>query len=418
MAMHFMFADMSGVNKKEEYAADKLQAFFGTTKNEGMNVRTVLRRPIDCSPPMVQSADFPALDNIAQKAIDESIKCFLNDINKVFSFAEGEVVEEDFVSYLSRDFGQYAKGTPLLRRKTNMATLYIVENNCRIANGRLVVNEPAESFLAEGLLGGTSSDLVVSFAKGLAGAAGGKIGSILMDAIFGSSGSIDFKQLQKVLAQIVKDANAEQTVQEQGGTINGIITDINTYYKARKDSGAKKQELYDYLRQRETDINKSLGILREEMFKEKGLSTFVAGANVMICILQEMCLQDPNAANPKQSSNYQLIIDDTKDYIHYVKGMHDTELDQRLKKVKKVYDNPYCAGCGSGVCCKSRYYYKDDFTNKTYGSYEQSGKKDDPEKRANKDRNKLIANLTSTMKWMLDVKTAWQDVVKKPLGPE
>lgn len=418
MAMHLMFGDMSEVNNKKEYVTDKLQAFFGTTKNEGMNVRAVLRRPLHCSPPMVKSADFPALDSNAQKAIDTSTKCFLNDINEIFSFAQGEEVVEDFVSYLSNDYEQYAPGTPLLRRKTNLATLYIIENNCRIENGRLIVNKPPESFVEEEMLGSKSTDLIVSFAEGLVGTIGGEIGSALMDAIFGTSKDIDFKELQKILAQIVKNANAEQTVQEQGGTINGIIMDIDTYYKERKTSGAKKQELYGYLRERETDINMSLGILQEKMFKEKGLSTFVAGANVLIAILQEMCLQDPNAKadNPKNSSNYKLITSDTKYFIKYVKEMHDKELDQRLKKVKKVYDNPFCPT--GATTCKDEYYFKDDFTNKSYGPYEQCGKKDNPKKRANHDRKKLISKFKNEMKWMLDVTAAWQNVLKTPLGPE
>lgn len=378
-------------------------------------------------PAILKIADWPAFDELKMKEIKTRSACFIDEVNKESPPLDNETIISDFVTILKTEYNGWPTGTVVLKRVTDKADLYYLSTfvTARL-DGNIASKEPPEVTVVQAPYVGVGESVVVTLlmelAKGLAGQIGKGIGAQLLSAIFPQGNQIDYKTLLDDLAQIVKEANTEQTVNEQGGKINGIVNDINSYYLERKRK-APKDELYNFLLGRHSSIYESLGILRQAEFMKKGIATFVSGAEIDFTLYQEMAIEDPQVSDPLQSSNIDSLKKVVNDYVAYVpktvRDIINDNVNARTSKISEPYDDPWC----DVNVCKSRWYYFDSETNKRYGSYEQCGKKDNPEARCKKDRNIFFnsikttktAEITAKMQWMLDSAEQWKSLLQKPL---
>lgn len=413
MSVKILFGEIQNNVDPEEYVKQKLTAFFKDSDASDENYRIVTRRYAPIELPMTTKDEFPTVSAERWEYIKKGITCFINEMNAYYEPAEGEQIKEDYVSYFKEDFDQFSQGTVVLRRTTNLATLYYIKTNLKIVGEKWETVTQAP--VVYQTVGGLAIEALLFLVKSLASGGMSNIGSRMINQLMGDN-SIDLKELEKNIAQIVRDANAEQTVAEQDGIINGIIYDFNTYYKNRRDSGARKEELYHWLVERENKINICLGILREEMFKEKGLSTYIVGANIMICALQEMALQDPNVTDYHQSSNYKVLSEDINDYINYMTELKKLVLNNRIKQVGGVKQYKKCSTAGGYPVCDIIYYYRDNFDNSYHGDfYDDSKHHISGYDEANKSRNQLIQKLTDDIKWVDEVINKWRELAKHPM---
>lgn len=380
-------------------------------------------------PEILKIEDWPKFDELKIKEIRTRSSCFIDEVNNESPPLDNETVISDFVSILKDSYLGRPAGTVVLKRVTDKADLYYVSTYATAEmNGVITFKEPPTEIEVEhipyvGIGESVVVTLLLELAKGLAGGIGKGIGAQLLSAIFPQGSQIDYKTLLDDLAQIVKEANTEQTVNEQGGKINGIVSDINSYYVERKKR-AQKEELYNYLVSRHSSLYESLGILRQAQFSKKGIATFVSGAEIDFTLYQEMAMEDPQVSDPSQSSNIESLKKSVNDSSKYVQStVHiiiNDKVNARTSKISEPYDDPWC----DVNVCKSMWYYFDSETKKRYGPYEQCGKKDDPKAWCKKDRDRYFNSIKSTktleitgkVQWMLDSAEHWKSLLQNPLG--
>ncbi len=371
-------------------------------------------------PEILKIEDWPKLDEQKMNEIKTRSACFIDDVNQESPPLGDETVLSDLVTILKADYLGRPAGTAVLKRVTDRADLYYLSAFATAQrSGVVTFKKPPELAVQHIPFLGIGETIVVTLlmelAKGLAGQIGKGIGAQLLCAIFPQGNQIDYKALLEDLAKTVANANTEQTVNEQGGKINGIVNDINTYYIQRKSS-APKEELYNYLLSRHCSLNESLGILRQTEFMKKGIATFVSGAEIDFTLYQEMAIEDPQASDPDQSSNMESLRKAVTDSAAYVADTVHTIITDTVNTRTSQISEPYNDAWSDGNVCKSRYYYFDSETHKRYGPYEQCGKKDHPEARCKKDRDgyfdaiKAAKNteVTAHMQWMLDSAEQWK----------
>ncbi|WP_272514528.1 hypothetical protein [Bacillus cereus] len=413
MAVKLLFGEIQNNTDSNQYVIQKLTAFFKDLDAANENYRVVTRRDSPIRLPLTPKEEFPTVSPERWTFIEKGITCFINEMNDYYGSFEEEQIQEDFVSFLKEDFKPFPKGTVVLRRTTNFATLYYIKTNLIIV-GEKWKTVPQKSNVKD-IVVDYAIEAVLFLVKAMASGGLSNIGSRMINQLI-EGNSIDLKQLEKDISQIVRDANVDQTVNEQDGVINGTINDFNTYYKKRRDSGASKKELYDWLIERESAINISLGILREKMFQEKGISTYIVGANIMICILQEMALQDPIATDYHQSSNYKVLSEEINDFIDYITELKSLILSKRIAQVSGIRKYNKCSSAGGYPVCDTEYYYNDDYNHSYYGDFYDDDKhhiKGYDE--ATKSRNQLIQSLTEQMNWVDDVLNHWKELKENPM---
>jgi hypothetical protein len=254
------------------------------------------------------------------------------------------------------------------------------------------------------------------------------IGSALLDELFPGDSEIDYKQLINDFSKIVKDANREQTVTEQAGILNGVLSYMRNTYSLLKKEGESSDKLIDYLKDQQLKLQDVLGILGQANYAKAGLAYYLPAVDLQASIYQEMALVS-NPTNPKKSSYAPILVNNLRSSqrqaqatANAIKTDIENQRDTHLGKISGVKDNPYCEGCGSGVVCKSRYYFTDDSKGYRSGYYEQSGCKDDPQKRCQTDRNNHYKSIKKgyddkidAMQWIFNTITKWNDIINNPI---
>lgn len=413
MSVNILFAKIQDNCNIDQYVIHKLTAFFNDSNAAIENYRVVTRLFSPIELPVTSKADFPSVSTERWNQVKKGIACFINEMNTYYEPDDDEKIVEDFVSYLKQDFNQFPKGTVLLRRTTNKATLYYIKTNLQITGDKWITIE--NPLLVKDIIFDVAISALKWLASNLASGGVGNIGSRMLNQLIGDN-SIDPQQLEEDLAKIVRDANTEQTVNEQGGLIQGIVNNFNTYYTSRRNSGASKEELYNWLTTQETTLTQSLGVLSQAQFKEKGLSNYIAGANILICVLQEMALQDPLVTNPQESSNVSVLVDDIKFYITYISDCKSQILKDRIALITGISKYNVCSSAGGQPVCTKAYCYTDNFDGSHHGDfYDDSKSKTSGYDEAKKDRDNLIQNLADQMSWCNDVVNSFGILVQHPL---
>jgi|GEM_PF-5241216 len=402
MSLVILFGETAPEVDRRKYVREKLQAFFDSDEDQQENVDIVCsHEPVKL--PILEQDQFPRLAGDQEIELRNAEACFLKEVNNQWASATDEKIVEDLISYSTSLTGNIKYGSPVLRRTTNLGTVYFAK--------------PQMAFIKHGAqprgfgIVSIASGLLVSFAKGMASS----LGSKLIEQIFGSNSQIDTRQLCQELAKIVKDANAEQTVQEQSGQIDSTQNCLTFFYKNEKEAHPEDRvSLTNTLKdQRDLILNPALNILRQENFKRKGISVFIVGANVMLSLLQEMAFVDPIEKDYKKSAAYKSYKDMLAQYINYLQGMRNLITDERLAQVTSISCKDECSYVPPGdVICSYHCRYKDNFNGSNY-DFTNDKNKSNAKQKAEDSRNRLVSDLKNELNWMDDVVKGWQDALNK-----
>jgi hypothetical protein len=450
MSIHILFADLSKSTDPRGYMTRKLMDFFMTSGSPAARIADLVDRvyvpAIQCELPLVAQTDLPKFSEGQIRLLNEKIDMFRRKIDEISPLLIGEELlpDSDKCYILKSDFNDYKTGTPVFVRKTNHATLCYLYNLAEVTisgDFRYLPDVPSAGYMVSPALAeqpkkvalGVAlwATLLIKVAEGILGAIGEKIGSELLTAIFPDQKPIDYNQMLKDFSVIVYGANLDQTISEQAGITNGVLTDNGEYYIPRKKAKAPKSELYSQLLNYHNKLTSVIGTMQYKDnnidYTKKGLPVCVLAVDTQLAIYQELALQDPNVTDPQQSSNVEVIRLNAQKYAEYLESKVNEivadNVQMRLNKITEVQNNPWCDGTSTGVVCKSRYFFADNEAGYRSGYYEQTGCKDDPESRCKDARNSYVDRIKSQtmpqkvgeLKWALDIAANWKKLAKNPL---
>lgn len=441
MSLHILFAGCTKGTDARQYIHKKLSSFFDSAKltpDEIEGLTANLPLPQDHDLPLA----LPEFLNAGEdqlRVIRKEMNIFQLLVNKKSPLLEGEeLIGEDCFGYLKEDYGGYPQGTPVLRRQTNFAKAFYLYNLAIVGkNGsfKYCTDEDSQPSAIHPISTGPVGIALWAaplklFAEGLVKGIGSAIGNKLFDCIF-PDGTFDYEAMMKDFETIVHDENLNQTISEQGGILNKVITSVHNIYNPKKESGNKVRELYKSLTSYQKDIG---GVVAQLAYKDNkynyqkaGFDLYIQAMNIQLANFQELALVDPNAANSMESSYIITIKQTASGACTYSRKIRqeiiNDNVNARTNKISKVLNNPYCDGSGSGVACKSRYFFQDTETGYRSKYYEQSGCNDDPSQRCQTDRDKHYKKIKEqeTKKWednladILEIVAEWEQLQISPL---
>lgn len=277
------------------------------------------------------------------------------------------------------------------------------------------------------------AEIAMLLAKGLVSGIGSKIGAIIFDEIFPSGVPSYFTEVYKEIERIVHQEITQNTIDEIDGQINGLADWVKNVYTPRKQMGVPKQELYDMMLPKESDIAiHMIGVLQQKAFAESALAVFVIGAGMHLVLLQELALVDPEAA-PDDSSYVTSVKKYASEYADYAVKTHDVIIEKRtdesvitpvLTTMNEYPPFPPEAPRGSHIAFVSK--WKDVFTGQEFGDATDvimgnwtNGTLPELESRSAAERDKYIANvktdLSKAMNDPVGVSLAWRQLINHPL---
>jgi len=449
MSIHIIFTDVSRCTDPKLYIREKLYATWKNMHKPDLDQLADLAygegKPV--SMPLAKQEDFPSLTEQQQRSVNRKIKLFVAAVDKLSPLLKDETQQEDdFITYLSEDFRDYATATPVLVRITNYATISYIFDNVSVDAITADVSYQVSS--VSGTVDGFEIDqhinawmnanipraatpkaeqIIAELAKGLAGllpAPYNVIGGTLLNIIIPSGGGIDYNQLLNDIGTIIADANRRQTISEQGGKLNGVVDYMNGNYIPTRDAKrTSKDDLLKLLEPQLAEIYRVLGILKQDEFKKGGISTFISAVTHKYLIYQEMAVQDPTVTNPNDSSKATSIRHDASvdsEYaltvINELQVSFDKYLNDWINQVSPILIR-------ITDCPKNEYYFHDSLTGYRSPYYEQNGCKDDPHARAEQGRRDYISSISTQYRkdhqdqlpWMREVVNNWKKLIAQPL---
>ena len=301
---------------------------------------------------------------------DSKTSCFLQTMEEALgksSLTVDEKIISERFTYLEMPFKWIPKHTAAFIRRTNLSEYcvclpgYIVKpsqvrlvTGCKdilcyeklqfpqVLSSKSVVREIAK-ILGEGLLSGIMGNLAV----------------VMFNSIFPSGVPDYFDAVYKEIERIVHKELTQNTIDQVNGHINGVQIWVKNSYTPAKESGQlTNQELTEKLASIEKEtITQIIGTLMENRYAEPGLSTFMIGAGVHLCILQELALVDPRVP-PAESYHLTSIKRFAQQYADFAKSTTKSIIDKRVKMIeakKSIW--PY-----SNNCTVYAYWWKDNLS--------------------------------------------------------
>jgi hypothetical protein len=393
--------------EKSQYDITKLILFLKSKVQPFYNMVTLSEVELDEIVKSLSNIDLPlrkgTLDelnnvNYAVKLTNSLIKY----INSRFHYEDNEELILDTMTCLTKDINGYPEGTSVLKRETNMCVFYYVDPHFIVKDNTLVShNSDFEKYKFSKEESDDVAGVLVNLAKDMINFGIGELGADLLTVLFGDEEEIQFKQIQEVFANIVKDANIEQTVNEQGGNINGVLQNMLEFYKNASDKA-------EYIDDRLANLNRFVEILWKEEFRKKGLPTYLGGQELSFAILQEQY------KITKKESVLQTIKDRAKRVSENVSDEHDVLLKERLNKITKIESELVAAHN------RARYYFEDQFTGIQYTEETKIcfNEKDEEEviAKITKIREDIVAKITKDMDWINEVTSKLSELQQYPIG--
>lgn len=403
----FINNEVSSMNIENSYGCE---AFFYNLYYMNNSPKTKL--------PLATRCDYPEMDRELKQKVRIGKKCIINEMNKYYKPEPNEYIISDNVSYLKENYGDLQKGTVVLERETNFATLYYIKDNILVYNDTWeTIDYPTTPPLQACLLGPETLifDLLINFAKALASKVGSEAGAKIIETLFGSN-TIDMDTLVSSIKDIVHCENVKQTIVQNSGLINSVINEVSIYYPNRKKVDTK-DELYKWLLSKNGTLNNALATLQEDYCKESAIYAFIAGANTLFSVYQEMILQDSKVMDYRQSKDVDTLKAYIGKYICYLQNLKNTILTKRINNLSKVIKKEVRSYVPPGdVIVTYHYEYTDHFTNQTFDNfYDDDKKKVDGNKEANADRDARISSLRSEMDWVDKVINEWKVLLENPI---
>ena len=370
--------------------------------------------------------------------------CFKAEVERRFPMLDGEHVKKqgDKVTYLTRDWDGYSKGTVVLRRKTNRSiTYYLVPGTIALPKKQWVqINartaSEGESEVAAGSAYepnyGTAARELAKALAGLGEPPLNCIGAFLINAFWpsGSAASTNWEEVYKNLQAILKNGLAEDKVKTAAGKVKGFVDFLTQEYKAlKKDPKVQRKDLIRTLAP--YDVAFFMDIVNVFMYADKAtsdiaaasLANFMLGANMHIGLNQERALVDPNHVKDPQNSGYaHTAANLAKAYSGYARKAAPQVEKRRLAQVSGVKEH-YWSSCGQGHCTTFFEYWFEDsnggYRSKTY-SWNTAEKHPPPaEKQAKEARAAYVKKIRAGLQLqsqVYDVADYWDKVAKDPIS--
>lgn len=286
----------------EHYVEARLAEWFKGSREEGRGpvevgahvarLAATAKAAMEESPlPIARAEDFPAVTSEQESRIEERKRCALEDVERASPLQPGEIVAEDFFSYLVEPVGDISPGTPVLRRRTNFAELYYIFDGVEIRAGEAVfkaVIPPEVTPVTVAPLTGTPS-IAVDIGKSLAIALLKWVGSTIIEEIFPPQVPTYFDKVYAEIGKIVSRALTTQTIEEINGAINGKVRWLRDAYTPIREK-EDRRELLRLLRDQSRELYDKVATLMLERYAMEGLPVFIVAAGLHLTMLQEEAL--------------------------------------------------------------------------------------------------------------------------------
>ena len=114
----FISSDMSVENRRL-----KIAQFVHLPESNPKVIASAINISAD-DPVVVKAGDFPKMSAGASAAVKKQAACMESEVTKLLPLLKGEKLVSDFVSCLEQPFKEHKKGVAVLRRITNLGTVY------------------------------------------------------------------------------------------------------------------------------------------------------------------------------------------------------------------------------------------------------------------------------------------------------
>ena len=180
-------------------------------------------------------------------------------------------------------------------------------------------------------------EIASALLKGVISGIGKEVGAKMFDTIFAEDVPSYFTEVYKEIEKIMHQQITENTIHEIDGQINGTTDWVKFTYNPRKDSGASKEELYNLLEPKVSDLAiNMIAVLMEKTYAESALAVFIVGAGVHLALLQELAYVDPNVDDPYQSSYIATIKSYASEYADHAEKTWEAIVEARKKLITDV----------------------------------------------------------------------------------
>lgn len=343
-----------------------------------LDEHTADRQPVM---PLHRTADISRYSRSEQKVLKRQRAWFLEQVDQRFPLLDGEHVEPDgdFVSYLTKAFSKYPKGTVVLRRTTNRSVVYYVMREAQVKPRQhlvVLVPHPPLGRTRELKLASEPhwNEAAQKMAAGLAGllpAPYNVIGASLIALVWptGSKATTDWAEVYKNMQVILKKNLAEQAVNAAATEVKGFVLFLVDEYAALKADGKKTREhLLDALS--EYDKPFFLEIVNVFMYNEKpdldvasaSLANFMLGANLHIGLNQERALIDPDhTKDPEESGYARTAANLASTYAEYARAAAPHVKTLRTDQISTIKENETATASadGSSTLWSWTYWFED-----------------------------------------------------------
>jgi hypothetical protein len=248
-----------------------------------------------------------------RKHIDGLLACLQDRLDRDYPNLPGELTQSDAATILREPYVGAPAGTAVIRRQTNMATLYFVLTDVHATpDGKLTLQQPtlpgasgpplllrSSSWTAKSIAAGAAK----AFASGMAGAIGGAIMGAILDQIFPPGVPSYFDEVYAEITRIVKRELDQQTIRQINGALNTLADRFAMEYQPKRkrldisnpqnpDHEKNRTELFGDLNKYDSTFLSGpggmLGTLQDKNYQVIGFAVFLLGASVQLSLFQEM----------------------------------------------------------------------------------------------------------------------------------
>ncbi|MFZ2172666.1 MAG: hypothetical protein WAW17_01260, partial [Rhodococcus sp. (in: high G+C Gram-positive bacteria)] len=256
-------------------------------------------------PALADRSEWPVLSPVQEAALRDRITCGTGMADRVLALDDGEVVDEDHISYLTEPWGQIPAGTPVLRRTTSLAVLFCFFDDVTIAPENPDIVRPvvsvvssagttaggaedaeiaAEGHLAVLPLGFGIEEIALEIAKALLE----KLASFAIESVMGTSVPDYFGEVYREIRSIVSEEIDAHMIRELTDEFAGAQDWNNRHYLPLKEGGASADELVKEMSAKETEFYFALAKLKDAKVAQVALGEFLIGASMHLAFIQEL----------------------------------------------------------------------------------------------------------------------------------
>ncbi len=381
--------------------------------------------------------------------IDARQRCALRNLISDSPLLKGEVVEEDFFSFLSEPFEEVPAGTAVLRRTTNMAVLYYIFPDYRVTPEIDLIYSDLPMELVQGIQRTNApeidelqrfevlaANLKIDFREiaktlgtGLLSFVGGQIAALIFDLIFPPSVPSYFDEVYKEVARIVKQELHQHDIDLIEAKINAVLDWERRIYAPKSPRNVtdqhERENLFREVEDQINSLNEAMSVLTSLWWRESGMSVFAVAGGVYLGLCQEAALMDYKVSNPKLSSYATTIKLTATDYANSLEATFQAVLKKRVDNVFLKQETVNIQ-IGRKSYMTNAYRWVDPIagTKGKLHALRKEGKKKlvgDPKKEGEDDMNNYKAQLPEMLAKALgeplDLAGKWRKLETQPLPP-